>query len=110
MKTVLDDSDININDVTVFEFLVAGYPVTNNVVNRGTDRFREALVVQGRRYGLLFIDDIIMANIVQIAGRDAWFDMSFYHLQNLCCQLSCNTHFFNVFGRFYGDRHTNCVF
>ena len=37
MKPVLDDGDIYIQDVAVFQAFFAGYPVTDNVVDRGAD-------------------------------------------------------------------------
>ena len=65
METILDHGDINIDDIAIFQFLVPGYAVTDLVVDRGTDRFREATVIQRGRDGLLLVDDVIVTQLVE---------------------------------------------
>ena len=65
--------------------------MANHVVNRGANGFREALVIQGCRYGIKLIDDVIVANSVEFTGRDAGLYFRRDHFQNLGGELAIKT-------------------
>ena len=100
MVAVFDDSDIDIYDVTVFEFFIAGNAMTNLMVGGGANGFRKATVVQGRRYRVLFIDDVVVADFVQLVGGDARFDVRLDHLEDIGGQ-SCRRRAFFRFQRVF---------
>src|SRR5262249_8398876 len=77
---VLDHRDVDVDDVAVLEPLVAGYAVTNNVVDRGADRRRIRLVPRRRvvqRGGddALDIDLMVVSDAVELAGGNAGFNV-----------------------------------
>lgn len=79
MITVLDDGDVDIDDVAVFQLLFAGDAVANLLVDRGAYRFREAAVIQWCWNRLLFIDDVVVTKLVEVVGRDAGNDVGGNH-------------------------------
>ena len=68
MKLILDYGDIDIDDVTIFQFFIAGNAMTDHVVDRSANRSREAAIIQRGRYGVKIADDIGVANLVQFPG------------------------------------------
>src|SRR5690349_14438680 len=56
MIPVLDDGDVDIDDIAVFEHPFSRYTVADLVVHRGADRLGKTLIVEGGRYGVLGID------------------------------------------------------
>ena len=103
MITVLDDGNVDIDDVAVFQFLVAGNAVTDLMVHRGADRFRETAIIQRCRNGVLYIDDVVMAKAVEFIGGDADRDMRRDHVQNFGGQPTGDAHFFDFGGGFDYD-------
>jgi len=61
---VLDDGDVDIDDVAIFEFFGARDAVADLVVHRGADGFGEAVVVERGRDRLLLIDGVVVANLI----------------------------------------------
>lgn len=102
---VLNDGDVDIDDVAVFQFFVAGDAVTNLVIHRSTDGFRKAVIVQRGRDRLLHVYGVVVADFVQLVGGDPGFDVFGDHSQLLGSQLAGNTHFFNLFGGFQSNAH-----
>ena len=64
MIAVFDDGNINIDNVTFLKLLIARDAMTDDMVDRGADRFRETAIVQASWNTLLFIDYVIMTNLV----------------------------------------------
>ena len=81
--SVFDDRDVDIDDVAVLEPLVARYPVTDLVIDRGTDGFGKATIVEGGGDRLLFLHDERMADPVQFVGGDARTHVGLDHLKDL---------------------------
>ena len=108
--TVLDDSDVDIDVVPVFEFFVVGNAVADHMIQRGADGFGETVVIQGGGNGLLFIDDIVMAEAIQLIGGDARLNMGRDHFQHLGGETPGNAHFFDFFGGFNNNAHIFCDF
>ncbi len=92
-----------------FSGFVAGDAVAHHVVDRGADRLGEALVVERRGDGLLHVDDIVMADAVQLFGGDAGLDVFGNHFQDFGGQFAGDAHFCDVFGGFEGDGHTGSL-
>ncbi|MNZ58540.1 hypothetical protein D3C78_765520 [compost metagenome] len=103
--TVLDDSYVDVQGITVLERLVARDAVAHHVVDRGADRLGEALVVERRRDRLLLVDDVVVAQAVELFGGDTGLDVLFDHLQDFGGQAAGDAHLFDVFGGFDGDGH-----
>ena len=74
--------------------------MTYLVINRGTDGFREALVIQRGGDRILFVDDIVMAQSIEFIRCNTGFYVRPYHLQDLAGQTAGNAHFFDFFWRF----------
>ncbi|MCY1440507.1 hypothetical protein D9M71_567860 [compost metagenome] len=102
---VLDDGDVDVQGVAILERLVARDAVANHVVDRGTDRLGKTLVVERCRDRLLDVDDIVVAQAVELFGGDAGLDVLFDHLQDFGGQAAGDAHLFDVFGGFDGDGH-----
>src|SRR3990172_9298031 len=62
---VFYNRDIDINNIGCLEYPVTGDAMADNVVHRGADGFREALIVERGRDTMLDIDDVIMTDLVQ---------------------------------------------
>ena len=93
METIFYDGDIDIYGVTCLEGLtIAGNAVTNNVVYRGADRFRKAIIIQWSWDGLLYIDDIVVADLIQLACANSRLHVWTYHFQDFGCQLARYPH------------------
>ena len=74
---VLDDRDVDVDDVAVAQRAVARNSVAHDVVDGGADRLREwrragrAAVVQGRRDRAQIVDDVVVAEPIELLGGDA---------------------------------------
>ena len=105
MEAIFDHSDVDIDNISIFQLLIPGYAMAYLVVDRGADGSGEATVVQRGRDGLLLVDDVIMANAIELVCRDPRPDMFFDHDQDISCQLAGNSHFFYFIGCFYRYAH-----
>ena len=77
MPTVFDDGNVNVHNVTLFEGFFVGNAVTHLVVDGGADRFgvgriTRRLVIQRGGNGALNIDHVVMGQLVQLVGGNAW--------------------------------------
>ena len=95
---VLDDGDVDVDDIPVLQRPVVRYPVADDVIDRGADRFREAAVVQRRRDGLLHPDDVFVADPVQLVAGDAGADVGRDHLEHLGGQAAGDAHLLDLLG------------
>lgn len=48
VKSVMVDGNVDIANITIFELVLVGNPVANNLIDRSAARFRELVIVQGR--------------------------------------------------------------
>ncbi|MNG99861.1 hypothetical protein D3C79_590410 [compost metagenome] len=102
---VLDHGDVDVQRVTVLERLVVGDAVADHMVDRGADRLRVALVVERCRDGLLDVDDIVVAQAVQLFGGDTGLDVFLDHFQHVGGQAASDAHLLDVFCGLDGDGH-----
>ena len=79
--------------------------MANLVVDRCADRFGIAAIIQWGRNGLLFVDDEIVAKLVELLCADASDHMWSDHFQYFRGQFAGNAHFFDFVGSFYYDAH-----
>ena len=82
----MNDGDVNIDNIAVFQCLIVGYAVADDVIHGRADRFGEAAIVQTCRNGLLLVDDELVANPVQFLGGHAGPDMLGNHIEHVCGQ------------------------
>ena len=54
---------------------------------------------------MLFIHNIVMAQLVQCVGGDTGFYIGRYHVEYVSCEAAGYTHFGNFVGRFNGYGH-----
>ena len=111
MKAVLDDRDIQIHDIAVLELLVARHAVAYLMVDRSADRLgirdmAAGRIVERRGNGLLYVDHIVVAQLVEFTRGDARFDMRSDEIEYFRGEPPRYTHFFDFFGGFDADRHT----
>ena len=66
-----------------------------DVVDGSADRFRETAVIQWGRYGLLLVDNVVMADTVQFIGGNAGNDPGADHAKHLARQATGDPHFFH---------------
>ena len=110
MIAVLDDRDVDVDDVTRLQHLVARHAVAHLMVDRRANGFRvgrvsRRRVVEWRGNGALHVHHVLMAQPVQFAGADAWLHMRRNEIEHLTGQAAGDAHFFNIFGSFDVDGH-----
>jgi len=99
MEAVLQHSNIDVDDVTgLQDFAVTRNTVADNVIHRRADGLGEAVVVQRRRNRLLSVDDIVMADTVELAGADTRLNVGSDHLQDFGGKSADHAHFVDVGG------------
>jgi hypothetical protein len=97
VEAVLDDGDVDIDDVAVPEHLGrARDAVADDVVDRGADGLGEALVAEVGRDRLLLLDDVPVADAVQVVGRDPGLDVLAHDVQDLGRQAAGDPHLLQV--------------
>jgi len=114
VPTAFDDSDVNIDDVTFLQNLVAGNAVADLVIDGGANGFgigvgAAGVVIQGCRYGLLYLGDVVKGQFVQVVGGDAGLHMRCQVIQYLRGQLASDSHAGNAVFVFVGDGHTPII-
>ena len=106
METIFYDGDIDVYGVaSLQDFAIAGNTVADNVVYRGADGFRKAIVIQWGRDGLLHIDDVVVTDFIQLASANSRLNVRANHFQDFGSQFSGYSHFYNVVGCFNMNRH-----
>ena len=109
MELIFNHGHVDINDVAVFQqFAVIRDAVAHHFINRDTDRFREAVIAEAGGDRFLFINNVVVADAIQLAGADARFDVGFDHFQHFGGQAAGNAHFFDVFRCLDRDSHGIC--
>ena len=95
--TILDDSDVDIDNVPRLQFFLAGDSVTDLMVDGSTNRFRKATVIERCGYRILFLDDVVMTGVVKFLRGDPGYNVFSDHVEDVCCQVSGDSHQFNLF-------------
>ena len=66
--------------------------MANHLVYRRADRFGEAFIVERRRDRFLHVNDVIVTNAVNFAGRHTHFDLRPDHFKDLCSETARFAH------------------
>ena len=80
---VLDDGHVDIEQVAALEHPLVGNAVADHVVDRGADGLREAAVAHIGRDRLLDLDDVVVADPVQLIGGDPGDHVLADHVQHV---------------------------
>lgn len=103
--TILNDGDVYIKDIALLEFFRSWDAVADHLVDRSADRLGEAVVIQRGRNRFLLVDDVVVADAVELFGGDARDDMRLDHLENFGSQTAGDAHFFDFIRGFDNDAH-----
>lgn len=106
---VLDDGDVDVEDVAFLQRLLVGDAMADHMVDRGADRLGKALVVQRGGNRLLLVDDIVVADAIQLLGGHAGLDVFADHFQHFGGQAAGDAHLLDIVGRLDGDGHANSL-
>ena len=107
MVAVLYYGDIDIDDVTILELFFARDAVTNNVVDRRANGLGKTTVVQWGGYGVLSVDNVVVADTVQLPRRRSGLHIFYNHFKNLRCKATRSAHLVLFFICF--DCHRHCL-
>jgi len=102
---ILDHRDIDINDVAVLQFLVGWNAVANDMVDRSADRPWKSAVVQRCGHYRLLVNHEVVADVVELLGGNARFNMRLDHSQYIGGKSPGNAHFFDFFCGFDRNAH-----
>ncbi len=98
VPAILDDGDVDINDVALFQGLAVGwYTVADHFVDRSADGFGEAAVAEAGGNRFLYIDYVVVAALVQFFRSDSGDDILANHFQDLCSEATCSAHLGDLF-------------
>ena len=101
---VMNNGNVDVYDVAVFEGQRAGDPVTDDLVDGGADRARESLVVEGGGDGSV-IEDVLVAELVEFVGGHARDDVRRDEVEHTRGQRTGSAHLLDLFGCFNFDVH-----
>ena len=90
--------DIDVDDVAVVDQRVVGYPVADHFVQRGAQRLRVTAVPERAGVGAV-ADQVVVAHLVQVIGRDARGHGRADRRQGLGGQLAGHPHPLDDLGR-----------
>ena len=95
VPAVFDDSDVDIDDVAVFQGLVGRDAVADDVVDRdaGGSGKRWAAIVEAGRDGVLLVDHVIVAAAVKFGSSDTGDDVRLDHVEDIGGKASRDAHF-----------------
>ena len=100
---VLDDGDVNVEDVAALEATLIRNAVTDHMVHGSADRLRKTAVTDVRRHGPLHVDDVVVADAIELIGADAGDHVLADHVEHIGCQSAGNPQLLLLLGRFQGD-------
>src|SRR5690606_11733121 len=102
VPAVDDDRVVDVDDVALFQRLVAGDAVTDHMVDRGADGLRIALVAQARGHAAI-VQGELADPVVQLAGGDPRLYVFADHIQRLGDEAAGLPHALEVLGRVDAD-------
>ena len=106
MEAIENSGDININDVTIFQNLLARRDaMTDDLVDRSADGFGEALVIQWS-WDRIMVKNVFVTETIQFLGANTWFDVGLNILEHARCKAAGLSHLFDFVRAFDFDRHS----
>jgi hypothetical protein len=82
VPAVLDDRDVDIDDIALLQPALAGNAVADDVVDRGADRLGKTAVIEGRGDGVQRPGDVLVAEGVELVGRDPRLHVGTDHVEH----------------------------
>jgi len=74
------DTVVHIDDIAVTQDTRTGNAVTDDLVHRHTGAFGKSPVIQGRGYGFLLVNNVLVTNAVQLFGSHSFANMRTNHM------------------------------
>src|SRR2546429_6050443 len=105
VESVADHGDVDVDDVPGLQALVIRDAVADHVVHRGTDGLGKAAVVEVRRHRALHVDDIVVAEAVELLGRHPRHHVLRDHVEHLGGEAPGGAHLRLFLGGLDGDLH-----
>ncbi len=110
MKAVLDDRHVDVQDIPRLQQPIARHAVTDLVVHRGADRLRKRAVarrriVERRRHGVLHVDHVSVAKVVQLPGGDAGTHVRRDEIEHLGGEATGDAHPLDLLGGLQHNSH-----
>src|SRR5690606_2228991 len=106
VPAVLDDGHVDVEDVPVPEHLgLAGDAVADHVVDRGAHRLGIAAVADIGRHRALHLDDMVVADPVQLLGGRPGLDVRGDHFQHFGGQAAGDAHLLDFLGGLQVQAH-----
>jgi hypothetical protein len=114
MEAVLDHGDIDVDDVAILQFLVAGNAVAHHVIDRRAQRRRIRCVPGWRvveRGGnrVLHVDHVVVGEVVDGLRRDIGFNVRRQVVQQFRREAAGNAHALDFFRRLEMNGHRGSV-
>jgi hypothetical protein len=94
VPAIFDDGDVEIDDVALFETLIARDAVAHDMIDRGADRLGKAAVIEGSRHRLLYVYDVVVAARIEFVGGDTGHHVRCDHVDHLSREAARDTHLF----------------
>ena len=102
MVLIFNHRHVDVDDIAIFElFFVVRNAVTNHFINRDADGFREAVIAKAGGDGVLFVNDIVITDTIQLTGAYAGLNVRLDHFQHFGGETAGDAHFFNFFWSLY---------
>ena len=89
MTSFFKTNDIYIKIITCLQNIRIGHAMTNNIVDRQTNRLRKVHELQLGRIRLSFLENILVNQLVQIVQTHAYSDLVAGVLESLSSKLRC---------------------
>jgi hypothetical protein len=105
VPAVFDDSDVDVDDVALFEAAIARNAVADDVVDGRADGFRESAVIERGRDCALHIHDVVVAAVVDLVRGRPCNDVRGDHVEDVSRQPAGLAHAFLFGGGFDGHLH-----
>ena len=114
VPAVLDDRDVDVDNVTLFQGLVIGNAVTDLVVDGGANglwvrRVAPGCIVQWRGDGPLDLRDVVVRQLVELVGRDTWHHVGRQIVQDFGGESTSNSHALNAVLIFECNSHGSII-
>ena len=100
MPTINNRRQINIGDVTGFEFIVTGDSVANHIVDADATALGVCSGVSGitqASWNMPVVNGVLVNNLVQLTCGDTWFDTGPDKIKQLSVETTCCPHHVTIF-------------
>ncbi|MNN10471.1 hypothetical protein D3C81_1233940 [compost metagenome] len=88
---ILDHRDVEVDDVAILQRRARRNAVADHIVDRGTDGFRKTVIANVGRHCFLHIDDVVVAQLIELISGDASLHMRHQHRQHFSGEFAGST-------------------